>query len=119
MNKLSYLNHLDSKTALKFTKNLAVGDYIKVGFLFKEGEKKRIQFVEGIILAINGFKFEKKITLRKPGIYGVEIIFSSKSPKIQTLKILQSQKFSRSKLFYLRQRIGKAAIKKYKKALLK
>nr|AYC64320.1 hypothetical protein [Pseudochlorodesmis sp. HV01306a] len=54
-------------------------------------------------------KIEKKITLRKPGIYGIELIFSCKSPKIQAFKLLQSQKFSRSKLFYLRQRIGKAA----------
>nr|AYC64333.1 ribosomal protein L19 [Pseudochlorodesmis sp. HV01306a] len=103
------MKHFDNKTPMKIQNNIVVGDYIKVGFLFKEGEKKRIQFVEGIIIAITGPNFEKKITLRKPGIYGFELIFSCKSPKIQSLKILQSQKFSRSKLFFLRQRIGKAA----------
>lgn len=97
------LQHFDNKTALNWQKNkFSVGDYIKIGFLFKEGEKKRIQFFEGIILAINGLYFDKKITLRKPGIYGVERIFSLNSPQIQTVKILKSQKFCRSKLFYLR-----------------
>lgn len=117
MNKSSCLKHFDNKTPLKYPNNITVGDVIKVGFLFKEGEKKRIQFVEGIIIAITGTNFEKKITLRKPGIYGIELIFSYNSPKIQTFKILQSQKFSRSKLFYLRQRIGKAAFGLKKKKL--
>nr|YP_009519363.1 ribosomal protein L19 [Pseudocodium devriesii]AYC65405.1 ribosomal protein L19 [Pseudocodium devriesii] len=86
----------------------SVGDYIKIGFLFKEGEKKRLQFFEGIVIAF----CNKKITLRRVGAqaqFGVERVFSLTSPQIQTLKILQSQNFGRSKLFYLRKRVGKAA----------
>ena len=81
---------------------MSIGDYLKVGFIFKEGEKKRIQFFEGIIIATNGSLFAKKITLRQPGTYGVERSFFCQSPQIQTLKILQSKKFRRSKLFFLR-----------------
>lgn len=81
---------------------MSIGDYLKVGFIFKEGEKKRIQFFEGIIIATKGSLFAKKITLRQPGTYGVERSFFCQSPQIQTLKILQSKKFRRSKLFFLR-----------------
>ena len=89
----------------------SIGDYIKVGFIFKEGEKKRIQFFDGIVIGITGsLASEKKIILRKPGTYGMERVFSFQSPHIQNIKILQSQKFCRSKLFFLRKRIGKAAL---------
>ena len=81
---------------------MSIGDYLKVGFIFKEGDKKRIQFFEGIIIAIKGSLFTKKITLLQPGIYGVERSFFCQSPQIQTLKILKSKKFRRSKLFFLR-----------------
>nr|AYC64499.1 ribosomal protein L19 [Pseudochlorodesmis sp. HV01306c] len=113
MNYTHYLQHFDNITSFpakqKFKNKFSIGDYIKIGFLFKEGEKKRIQFFEGIVLAINGPHFDKKITLRKPGNYAVERIFSLNSPQIQTLKILQSQKFCRAKLYYLRKLVGKAA----------
>lgn len=102
-----YLQHFENKSSHKI-KELSIGDYIKIGFIFKEGEKKRIQFFEGIVIAIKGDDI-KKITLRKPGTYGIERIFSCKSPNIQNIKILQSQNFGRSKLFFLRKRIGKAA----------
>lgn len=86
-------------------KAMSIGDYLKVGFIFKEGDKKRIQFFEGIIIAINGSLFAKKVTLRQPGTYGVERSFFCQSPQIQTLKILQSKKFRRSKLFFLRKNL--------------
>nr|YP_009519425.1 ribosomal protein L19 [Rhipiliopsis peltata]AYC65502.1 ribosomal protein L19 [Rhipiliopsis peltata] len=85
-----------------------VGDYIKIGFLLQEGKRKRkrIQFFEGIIIAINGSKFDKKITIRKPG---VERVFSCENPQIQTVQVLMpnSQSFRQSKLFYLRKLKGR------------
>ena len=108
MKNAFYLQHFEKKSLQKI-KGLSIGHYIKVGFLFKEGGKKRIQFFEGIVIAINGDDIEKKITLRKPGLYGMERIFSCKSPHIQNIQILQSPNFCRSKLFFLRKRIGKAA----------
>jgi len=107
-----YLQHFEQKSSQKIN-GLSIGDYIKVGFIFKEGEKKRVQFFEGIIMAINGSNYEKKITLRKPSTYGIERIFSYNCPHIQSIKVLQSQNFRRSKLFFLRNLIGNS--KKYYK----
>ena len=111
MKNAFYLQHFEKKSLQKINE-LSIGHYIKVGFIFKEGEKKRIQFFEGIVIAIHGDICDhKKITLRKPGTYGIERIFSCQNPHIQNIKILQSQnfRFCRSKLFFLRKRIGKAA----------
>nr|QHN60200.1 ribosomal protein L19 [Caulerpa sertularioides f. longipes] len=104
-----YLKHFEKKTNTGKTWQLEVGDYIKVGFM--EGtQKKRIQFFQGIVIAIRSSNQKQKmVTLRRPGSFGIERIFPSNSPQIQNLQILQSQKFRRSKLFYLRKSIGKAA----------
>nr|YP_009472517.1 ribosomal protein L19 [Chlorodesmis fastigiata]ARO74214.1 ribosomal protein L19 [Chlorodesmis fastigiata] len=86
----------------------SVGDFIQVGFCFQEGDKKRIQFFEGIVIAIRGSFSNKKIVLRKPGIYSVERFFAWNSPQIQSWKILKANRAqnSRSKLFYLRKFIS-------------
>lgn len=105
-----YLNHFELTRPNRKQKDFSrdfIGNYIQVGFFF--GEKKRIQFFKGIIIAING----KKITLRRPGTYGVEFVFSC--DQINTWKILQSQNFRRSKLFFLRKRKGKSAFGNMKK----
>lgn len=107
-----YLKHFDQKNLQKkgsIPIEPSIGDYIRVGFIFKEGEKKRIQFFDGIVIGITGIS-EKKILLRKPGTYGIERVFSCQSPHLQNIKILQSQNYCRSKLFFLRKRIGKAAL---------
>lgn len=105
-----YLKHFENKKTGK-TWLFELGDYIKVGFTVIEGtQKKRIQFFQGIVIAIRGSNQKQKmVTLRRPGSFGIERIFPSNSPQIQNLQILQSQKFRRSKLFYLRKSIGKAA----------
>lgn len=113
MNNLSFLKHFEKKKINK-TSDFSVGDYIKIGFYFKENDKKRIQFFEGIIISIKKSNFDKKITLRKLGNYGIERVFSCKSPNIEREKFVQSRKFNRSKLFYLRSFSGKNALKKIK-----
>lgn len=90
------------------------GDYIKVGLIVQESassdsSKTRVQFFDGIVLSIHGSHFEKRVTLRqprRPSSFSIERIFSLQSPQIQSLKVLQSQYFCRSKLFYLRKSIG-------------
>ena len=108
-NKQDFLQHFDQKigqlrSGPRDFENFSIGDFIKVGFLVQENEKKRLQFFEGRIIAMKGPYFGKKITLRTAG---VERIFCCQSPQIQTLTLLKQQKFHRSKLYYLRQRIGK------------
>ena len=115
-----FLQHFDKKNSRNF-ENLSVGDFIKVGFLVQDKEKKRsqehekdeeerIQFFEGIIIAMTGQHYGKKMTLRK---FGIERVFCYQNPQIQTFKILQrfrpTQNFHRSKLYYLRQRPRKRA----------
>lgn len=123
MKNFDYLKHFEKKHVSKISRfglqnqPLQRGDSIKVGLLVKESvssdsSKTRIQFFDGIILSIHGSHFEKRITLRqprRPGSFSIERIFSLHSPQIQTLQILQSQRFCRSKLFFLRKSIGKAA----------
>nr|YP_009518886.1 ribosomal protein L19 [Boodleopsis pusilla]AYC64866.1 ribosomal protein L19 [Boodleopsis pusilla] len=101
VNPHEFLQHFDSKNARAFDP-LSIGDWIKVGFLVQENEKKRLQFFEGLIIAIKGPG--KKVTLRTAGI---ERIFCCQSPHLQTLTLLKPQASRRSKLYYVRQRVGK------------
>lgn len=96
---------MNNKRKLGFS----VGDFIQVGFCFQENEKKRIQFFEGIVIAIRGSLSNKKIIIRKPGLYSVERFFAWNSPQIQSFKIFKVSPSNRSKLYYLRKRIGKVS----------
>nr|YP_009472596.1 ribosomal protein L19 [Rhipilia penicilloides]ARO74298.1 ribosomal protein L19 [Rhipilia penicilloides] len=97
-----FLQHFDRQNYQDF-ENLSTGDFIKVGWVIQENEKKRLQFFEGRILAFQGPSFGKKVTLRTAGI---ERVFCCQNPQIQTLTVLKSPKSHRSKLYYLRQRVG-------------
>ena len=89
---------------------IQIGDSIKVGVKIIEGNKERVQFYEGTIIAIKNSSINKTITVRKvlQGI-GVERIFLIHSPKIASINILKSAKVRRAKLYYLRNRRGKAS----------
>ena len=89
---------------------LRIGDNIKVGVKIIEGNKERVQFYEGTIIARKNTSINTTITVRKilQGI-GIERIFLLHSPKIDTINILRSAKVRRSKLYYLRSRKGKAS----------
>jgi len=89
---------------------LRIGDNVKIGVKIIEGEKERVQFYEGTILAKKNSSINTTITVRKilQGI-GVERIFLIHSPKIDSIKVLNSSKVRRSKLYYLRNLKGKAS----------
>lgn len=89
---------------------LRIGDNVKVGVKIIEGDKERVQFYEGTIIARKNTSINTTITVRKilQGI-GIERIFLLHSPKIDTINILRSAKVRRSKLYYLRSRKGKAS----------
>ena len=98
----------------KFTKkNLPVfkiGDNVKIGVKIIEGNKERIQFYEGTIIAKKNSFINTTITVRKilQGI-GIERIFLIHSPKVDSITILRSAKVRRAKLYYLRNLRGKAS----------
>ena len=89
---------------------LRIGDNVKVGVKIIEGDKERVQFYEGTIIARKNTSINTTITVRKilQGI-GIERIFLLHSPKVDTINILRSAKVRRSKLYYLRSRKGKAS----------
>jgi large subunit ribosomal protein L19 len=89
--------------------NIFVGDTVRVGVLIQEGNKKRIQPYEGTVIAQHRAGTNTTITVRKifQGI-GVERVFSIHSSCVQELKVLRRAKVRKAKLYYLRQRVGKA-----------
>ncbi len=87
------------------------GDTVAVGVKVIEGEKSRIQMFEGVVIAISsGGGTSKTFTVRKisNGV-GVERIFPLHSPNLDSIKVLKKGKVRRAKLYYLRDRKGKAA----------
>ena len=87
------------------------GDKISIGVKVVEGDRSRIQIFEGVVIAISsGANISKTFTVRKisNGV-GVERIFPLHSPNIDTIKVLKRGKVRRAKLYYMRNRKGKAA----------
>jgi large subunit ribosomal protein L19 len=89
---------------------LKIGDNVKVGVKIIEGNKERVQYYEGTIIAKKNSSINKTITVRKvfQGI-GIERIFLLHSPKVDSITVLRSSKVRRSKLYYLRDLKGKAS----------
>lgn len=89
---------------------LKIGDNVKIGVKIIEGNKERVQFYEGTIIAKKNSSINSTITVRKTlqGI-GVERIFLIHSPKLDSIIVLRSSKVRRSKLYYLRDLKGKAS----------
>jgi len=110
-----FLNKLQSQFLKPNLPKLKIGDNIKIGVKIIEGNKERIQFYEGTVIAKKNTSINTTIIVRKvlQGI-GIERIFLIHSPKIDSLKILRSSKVRRSKLYYLRMLKGKASRLKQK-----
>lgn len=89
---------------------LKIGDNVKIGVKIIEGNRERVQFYEGTIIAKKNSLINTTITVRKilQGI-GVERIFLIHSPKIDSIQVLRSSKVRRAKLYYLRNLRGKAS----------
>lgn len=90
-----------------------VGDTVVVNYKIIEGEKSRIQPYEGIVIAKKGAGMSKTFTVRRIGAaaIGVERIFPLYSPNIESITVKSKGKVRRAKLYYMRDRIGKAARK--------
>ena len=86
-----------------------VGDTVKVGVKITEGNKERVQPYEGVVIAKRHGGINQTITVRRifQGI-GVERVFMLHSPQVASLKVERRGKVRRAKLFYLRDRVGKA-----------
>lgn len=92
---------------------LNIGDSVRLAQKIKEGKKERIQNFEGVLIAIKGAGGERTVTVRRiaTGGVGVEKIFPVDLPSLVRVKVLSSARIRRSKLYYLRKRTGKFALK--------
>ena len=97
--------------------NFKAGDTITVYYKIKEGDKERIQFFKGDVIQRKGSGLTETFTIRKisNGI-GVERIFPINSPGIEKIEINKAGKVRRARIFYMRERTGKSARIKQKRA---
>jgi len=88
---------------------LYIGDTVKIGVRIREGGKERVQPYEGVIIAERNSGINRTITVRRvfQGI-GVERVFLVHSPRVASIQVLRRAKVRRAKLYYLRDRMGKA-----------
>ena len=87
-----------------------VGDTVRVGVRIIEGKKERVQAFEGVVISRKGYGVSETFTVRKmsSGV-GVERIFPIHSPKLDSIEVVRKGKARRAKLYYLRERTGKAS----------
>ena len=103
------INNIEKNFLKKNLPLLQIGDSVKIGVKIIEGNKERVQFYEGTIIAKKNSSINTTIRVRKilQGI-GIERIFLIHSPKLDSIAVLRSSKVRRSKLYYLRNLKGKA-----------
>ena len=90
--------------------NFKVGDTVKVYFKIIEGTTERIQAYEGLVIAINNSGIRTTFVVRKISYgVGVERIFPLYSPRVEKIEVTRHGKVRRAKLYYIRDRVGKAA----------
>ena len=89
---------------------IRVGDVVKVHVKIREGERERIQVFEGTIIARKGAGVSETFTVRRVSYgVGVERVFPVHSPNVAKVEVIRNGKVRRSKLYDLRDRVGKAA----------
>jgi len=92
--------------------NVRVGDTVKLYLKIKEGEKERTQIFEGVVIAKKGSGLSSTLTVRKISYgIGVERIVPLHSPLLEKIEIVKRGTVRKSKLYYLRKRVGKRALK--------
>ena len=113
MNVLDKINKEQCRDDLP---EFAIGDTIKVHSKIIEGNTERIQAFTGTVIAKNGSGVQESFTLRRVAFgQGMERVYPLNSPRIAKIEIMRRGKVRRAKLYYLRDRIGKAARVKEKR----
>ena len=109
LNISNLIEEFENEQLKKELPEIYVGDTVKVGVKITEGNKERVQPYEGVVIAKRHGGLNQTITVRRifQGI-GVERVFMLHSPQVASLKVERRGKVRRAKLFYLRDRVGKA-----------
>lgn len=104
------LAHIASDSLKKEVPQVAIGDTVRVFVWVKEGEKKRVQAFEGTVIAKKHGGISETFTVRRLSHgCGVERVFPIHSPNIDKVELVRKGRVRRGKLYYLRDRVGKAA----------
>jgi len=112
---VDYIKAIEEEQIRTDLQEVEVGDFVKVHLKIKEGNRERIQVFEGTVIAKKGGGIKETITVRKISYgIGVERILPIHSPKISKIEVVRKGKVRRAKLYYLRDRVGKAAKVKQK-----
>jgi large subunit ribosomal protein L19 len=109
MNAQEIIRSIEAEQLKSNLPEIYIGDTVKVGVIIQEGGKERTQPYEGVVIAMRNSGINKTITVRRvfQGV-GVERVFLLHSPRIDSVKIVRRGKVRRAKLYYLRNRVGKA-----------
>ena len=112
IDKMDKLKLVEQEYTKKEIPDFKVGDTIKVMSKILEGDKIRLHPFEGVVIAKKGKGLRSSFTVRKISYgEGVERVFPTYSPQIESIKVISQSKTKRAKLYYLRGRLGKAASK--------
>ncbi len=107
---MNIVSQLEAQQAKRDAPSLRPGETVRVHVKVVEGEKERTQIFEGIVIAISGSGSRAMFTVRKVSYgVGVERIFPIHSPRIDKVEVVSHGRVRRAKLYYLRERSGKAA----------
>lgn len=110
MNAYEIIRSIEAEQMKETVPEFRVGDTVRVHAKVKEGNRERIQVFEGTVLKRQGGSSRETFTVRKNsnGI-GVEKTWPLHSPNVEKIEVVRRGKVRRAKLFYLRDRVGKAA----------
>jgi large subunit ribosomal protein L19 len=107
-NKMDLIKTIEEQQKKSAVADFRVGDTVKVHFEIIEGKTKRIQIFEGLVLCIKNTGVRKTFTVRKVSYgVGVERVFPVHSPRVMKVEIVRPGKVRRSKIYYIRDKVGK------------
>ena len=107
---MDYIRAIERQQIREDIPEVRVGDNVKVHYRIKEGDRERIQVFQGDVIRMSGAGSRETFTVRKVSFgVGVERTFPLHSPKIGKLEVVRHGRVRRAKLYYLRDKVGKAA----------
>ena len=107
---MDYIRAIEQQQINPEVADFNVGDNVKVHYRIKEGDRERIQVFQGDVIRMAGAGARETFTVRKISFgVGVERTFPLHSPKIAKLEVVRHGRVRRAKLYYLRDKVGKAA----------
>ena len=108
--EMDYIKAIERQQIREYIPQVLVGDNVKVHYRIKEGDREREQVFQGDVIRMSGAGARETFTVRKISFgVGVERTFPLHSPKIAKLEVVRHGQVRRAKLYYLRDRVGKAA----------